>query len=96
MRAILAGLARDALRPGDALPLDVFGGGALDDGIHGRTRADRNALGDKLLFRMGAEIGWPVDPRWPAGLFFDHQSNAGLARHNQGVNAMGVRLGHAS
>lgn len=88
-------LARDVLRPGDALRLDVFGGGALNDGIHGRTRADRNALGGNLLFRVGAEIGWQMDRNWSVGLFFDHQSNGGTARFNQGLNAVGLRLGHA-
>ncbi|MFL1461302.1 acyloxyacyl hydrolase [Roseococcus sp. DSY-14] len=88
-------LGRDALRPGDAIRLDLFGGGALNDGRHGTREPDRKALGGNLLFRMGGEVGWQFTRHWSVSAYVEHQSNAGLARRNQGLNSTGLRLGYA-
>ncbi|MFC7538578.1 acyloxyacyl hydrolase [Siccirubricoccus deserti] len=34
-----------------------------------------------------------MDPRWSVSLFLDHESNAGSARENEGMNSLGLRLG---
>jgi lipid A 3-O-deacylase len=86
-------LARDVLRPGDGIRFDIFFGGSVNDGKHASTEPDRKSLGGNLLFRLGGEIGYQIDPRWSVSLFFDHQSNGGLARINEGMNNLGLRLG---
>ena len=88
-------LARELFRREDGLRLDLFGGASINDGQHGPVRPDRRALGGNLLFRVGGEIGYQWGPHWSVGIFLDHVSNAGLARNNQGLNNVGLRLGYA-
>ncbi|WP_380069725.1 acyloxyacyl hydrolase [Dankookia sp. GCM10030260] len=88
-------LARDVLRPGDGIRFDLMFGGSLNDGKHDARLSDRKDLGGNLLFRVGAEIGYQVDRHLSVSLFIDHDSNAGTARRNQGLNSLGVRLGYA-
>jgi lipid A 3-O-deacylase len=86
-------LARDVFRPGDGIRFDFFFGGALNDGKHLTNASDRKSLGGNLLFHVGGELGYQIDPRWSVSLFVDHQSNAGTARVNEGLNSLGLRLG---
>lgn len=86
-------LARDVVRPGDGIRFDFFFGGSLNDGKHLTTAPDRKSLGGNLLFRVGGEIGYQINPRWSVSLFLDHESNAGSARANEGMNSLGLRLG---
>jgi len=86
-------LARDVFRPGDAIRFDVFGGGAVHDGLRNTTLSDRKALGSSVLFRGGGEIGYQFDQRYSVSLFIDHLSNAGLSRKNEGLNTVGLRFG---
>lgn len=88
-----APLAYDVLRPGDAIRFDLFGGGAVNDGLHNSRLADRKSLGSSTLFRVGGEIGYQFTPRYSVSLYLDHQSNGGLARRNQGYNTLGLRFG---
>jgi lipid A 3-O-deacylase len=88
-------LARDLLRPGDGLRFDFLFGGSLNDGRHA-ARFDepkRLSLGGNLLFHLGAEIGYQITPRYSVSIFYDHDSNADLASHNQGLNSLGLRFG---
>jgi len=86
-------LARDVFRSGDGIRFDFFFGGSLNDGKHVTDQLDRKSLGGNLLFRVGGEIGYQIDPRWSVSLFLDHESNAGTARANEGLNSLGLRLG---
>lgn len=86
-------LYRDVLRPGDGIRFDFFFGGSVNDGKHVTNASDRKSLGGNLLFRVGGEIGYQIDPRWSVSLFLDHESNAGSARANEGMNSLGLRLG---
>lgn len=86
-------LAAGLLRPGDGLALDIFGGGSVNDGLHVSREPDRKSLGSSLGFRVGAELGYRITPRHTVSIFFDHDSNGGLARRNQGLNSLGLRFG---
>jgi hypothetical protein len=88
-------LARDVLRPGDAIRFDYFFGGSINDGLHNRRLPDRKDLGGNLLFHVGAELGYQINPTWSVSLFIDHDSNADTAKRNQGLNSLGLRVGYA-
>ncbi|MBW8269954.1 acyloxyacyl hydrolase [Caldovatus sp. SYSU G05006] len=90
-----APLAHDLLRPGDRLWLDLFFGGSVNDGKHASASPYRRSLGGNLLFRVGGEIGYRITRHLSASIVLDHDSNAGLARHNDGLNSIGLRLGVA-
>lgn len=78
-----------------ALPLwGAFSlGGAVHDGELHAVRNDRKALGSRVLFRLGAEIGYDVSESWRVSLLWDHISNAGLADENEGLDNVGFRIG---
>lgn len=88
-------LARDVLRPGDGIRFDFLFGASLNDGKHNARLLDRKDLGGNLLFHVGAEIGYQINPAVSVSLFVDHDSNGGTARRNQGLNSLGLRLGYA-
>jgi hypothetical protein len=88
-------LARDVLRSGDGIRLDIVFGGSVNDGKHNARLPDRKDLGGNLLFRVGGEIGYQFDRNWSMSLFVDHDSNADTARRNQGINSVGLRIGYA-
>lgn len=88
-------LARDVVREGDGVRFDLLFGGSVNNGLHDRNLPDRKDLGGNLLFHVGAEFGYQIDRSWSVSLFLDHDSNAGLARRNQGLNSIGLRLGYA-
>jgi len=67
-------------------------GGALHDGELSETPGAK-ALGSRVLFRLGAEIGYDVTASISVSLYLDHESNAGLADENEGLNNAGVRVG---
>jgi lipid A 3-O-deacylase len=80
------------LRDNDGLSLGLSAGGALNNGRIERED-DHAALGSNALFRLGAEIGYQVTPRIGLYVLLDHYSNAGLARANDGITDLGVRVG---
>lgn len=88
-------LARDLVRPGDGIRLDLLFGGSVSDGKHDAGLRDRKDLGGHVLFHLGAEIGYQIDRNWSISVFFDHDSNAGTVRRNEGLNSLGLRLGYA-
>jgi hypothetical protein len=88
-------LATDVLRRGDGIRFDFFFGGSVNDGLHDRRLPDRKDLGGNLLFHVGGEIGYQIDPIWSVSFFVDHDSNADTAKRNQGLNSLGLRLGYA-
>jgi NAD(P)-dependent dehydrogenase (short-subunit alcohol dehydrogenase family) len=46
-----------------------------------------------LLFREALELGYLITPVYQVSAFVDHVSNGGLAKQNQSINDVGVRLG---
>ncbi|MBX6383998.1 MAG: acyloxyacyl hydrolase [Microbispora sp.] len=88
-------LAREVVHEGDGIRFDLLFGGSVNNGLHDRNLPDRKDLGGNLLFHVGAEIGYQIDPTWSVSLFFDHDSNGGLAQANQSLNSIGLRLGYA-
>lgn len=69
-------------------------GVAVHDGQTGLERLDRKVLGSRALFHIPAEIGWRFAGRHSVSLYFEHMSNAGLARYNEGLDRIGVRYGY--
>jgi lipid A 3-O-deacylase len=50
-------------------------------------------LGSNVLIHPSVELGYEINHTWSISLFFDHSSNAGLARNNAGLSNFGVRTG---
>jgi lipid A 3-O-deacylase len=65
-----------------------FNNGHVSSGVD-----DRKALGSNVLFRESLELGYMVTSRVSVSVMFDHESNAGIANHNDGLDSLGVRLG---
>jgi lipid A 3-O-deacylase len=51
-------------------------------------------LGRRVLFHPHAEIGYRINERHSVSLFFEHISNASTAAKNEGLDTLGIRLGH--
>lgn len=81
--------------------VDFFLGGAVHDGqINGHySDPTRNKLGCRALYHVGWNVGYQIDVHWNVEATFDHVSDgAGTlsdCRENQGVTAVGLRLGYA-
>lgn len=69
------------------------GGGAFHNGNTGQNRQSRKSLGSSVLFRLSGEIGYDISEDWSVSLYYDHESNAGFADSNEGLNNSGVRFG---
>lgn len=69
-------------------------GGTVHDGELDSAALDRKQLGSRLLFRESLSLGFRLDRRNSLSIIFDHESNARLARHNEGLNNLGVRWGY--
>jgi lipid A 3-O-deacylase len=73
----------------------AFGvGAAVHDGNLGPEDPDRRALGSRVLFHIPVEAGYRLDEHNSISLYWDHSSNAGLARFNEGMDRIGVRYGY--
>lgn len=86
-------LVSNILRPDDGLTFGIFFGPSFNDGELRTSRPDRKSLGSNVLFREAFELGYRINPVYQISAFFDHTSNAGLARENQSINDAGIRLG---
>jgi hypothetical protein len=80
-----------ALKPGDPFFIDFGGGVAVHDGHDHPGPLDRKDLGSRVLFHVSADIGARITDHLGLSLYFDHLSNAGLARNNQGLETIGLR-----
>jgi len=69
-------------------------GGAVHNGELAPTRADRKALGSRLLFHIPIEAGYRLTAHHSVSVYFDHVSNAGLAEYNEGLDTLGLRYGY--
>ncbi len=77
----------------DHVDVDIGFGPAFNNGhTVSRTHA---SLGSNVLFHPSVELVYWFAPRTNVSVYFDHSSNAGLARHNTGLGNLGVRLGVA-
>lgn len=79
-------------------PAGIFFGVGLGAAVHNGkldpTEIDRKALGSRVLFHIPFEVGLRFDERRSLSIYFEHVSNAWLADHNEGLDAIGVRYGY--
>lgn len=87
-------LARELVNPGDGIVLDYFFGPGFNDGQIHNGNSERKALGSNVLFRVGLDLGYQINPVWVISAHIDHISNGGLAKENQSINDLGIRLGY--
>jgi hypothetical protein len=89
-----APLTRQVFSTQDSTFFNFGFGPALNNGHVGPSASsDRSALGANVLFHLQGEIGYQVTPRWNMSVYFEHSSNAGLARYNESLNGAGLRVG---
>ncbi|MBV9828615.1 MAG: acyloxyacyl hydrolase [Alphaproteobacteria bacterium] len=86
-------LTRNILKPDDGLTFGFFFGPGFNDGQIRALSPDRKSLGYPILFREAFELGYQITPKYGVSAFLDHVSNGGLAKENQSINDLGVRLG---
>ena len=86
-------LATGLLRRDDGLSFGVGFGPSFNDGYINSPVPDRKSLGSNVLFHESLEVSYQITPRYSLGVYYDHDSNAGFARHNQSLNDLGVRFG---
>jgi len=87
-------LAHDVINPGDGIVLGYFFGPGFNDGQLHNGDATRKALGSHILFREALDLGYQINPTWELSAYIDHISNGGLAKENQSINDVGLRLGY--
>jgi hypothetical protein len=68
-------------------------GAAVHDGKLEPTQPDRKALGSRVLFHIPVEVGLRLGERHSVSVYFEHTSNAWLAKYNEGMDNIGVRYG---
>ncbi len=67
-------------------------GGAVHDGALHEAGPHASALGSRLLFHLGLELGWRVGPLG-LSLAWEHLSNGNLAHPNHGLDDVGFKVG---
>lgn len=87
-------LKQNLFNLGDGIVLDYFFGPGFNDGQISNGTAERKALGSHVLFRVGVDLGYQINPVWVISAHLDHISNGGLAKENQSINDLGLRLGY--
>ncbi|HZK91133.1 MAG TPA: acyloxyacyl hydrolase [Stellaceae bacterium] len=87
-------LVDNIINPGDGIVLGYFFGPGFNDGRIRSNTGDRKSLGSHVLFREGLDLGYQINPTWEISAFLDHISNGGLAKENQSINDVGLRLGY--
>ncbi|MGE5477972.1 MAG: acyloxyacyl hydrolase [Bacteroidales bacterium] len=80
--------------PVERLFVEFSLGGAVHDGKLSGDALDRKQLGSRALFRESLALGWRFDEHNSLMVVFDHESNARLAEHNEGLNNLGIRWGY--
>jgi lipid A 3-O-deacylase len=69
-------------------------GAAIHNGHINPDALDRKALGSRVLFHIPFEVGYRVDAHSSLSVYFEHMSNASLAKWNEGFDAVGLRYGY--
>jgi lipid A 3-O-deacylase len=87
-------LTQNLINPGDGIVLGYFFGPGFNDGLIKSATDDRKSLGSQLLFREALDLGYQINPTWEISAYIDHISNGGLAKENQSINDLGLRLGY--
>lgn len=87
-------LASNIVNPGDGIVLGYFFGPGFNDGQLHNGNSQRKALGSHVLFREALDLGYQINPTWEVSAYIDHISNGGLAKENQSINDIGLRLGY--
>jgi hypothetical protein len=87
-------LASNIINPDDGIFFGYFFGPGFNDGVLYNGTATRKALGSHILFREAGELGYQINATWSIAGYIDHISNGGLAKANQSINDLGVRLGY--
>jgi len=87
-------LAHNLINPGDGIVLGYFFGPGFNDGQLHNGNSVRKALGSHILFREALDLGYQINPTWELSAYIDHISNGGLAKENQSINDVGLRLGY--
>lgn len=83
----------DILNDGDGVFVAFGLGGALHNGNLDANLPRRKKLGTPVLFRLSAEAGYRFTPDFSISVLLDHESNADLGSHNEGLNNLGIRAG---
>ena len=83
--------AHNLLHGGDRLLIDLGFGGAVNNDPTLSPPPTRAHLGSHVLFHPNLQLGYGVDARSSVGLYYEHSSNAHLARVNEGLNNIGLR-----
>ena len=86
-------LASNLVLPSDGIALSYFFGPGFNDGDIIAKAPNRKSLGSHILFREALELGYLINPVYQVSAFVDHVSNGGLAKQNQSINDVGIRLG---
>jgi len=87
-------LARNLINPDDGIVLGYFFGPGFNDGQLHNGDSTRKALGSHILFREALDLGYQINQTWEISAYIDHISNGGLAKENQSINDIGLRLGY--
>lgn len=69
-------------------------GAAVHDGYLDPTSPVHKALGSRVLFHIPAEAGIQFAGHYSVAIYFEHVSNAWLARDNEGLDNLGLRFGY--
>jgi len=78
----------------DKLYLTTSLGGAVTTAKELHDPDGYKALGCRVLFHLGAGLGYDFNENWTAQLYADHFSNANLCKENNGAEAAGFRIGY--
>jgi lipid A 3-O-deacylase len=90
---VYGGLTWD-FRLTDRLYLGASLGGAVTTAENLESPTSYKALGCRVLFHVGAALGYDVRDNWTVQAYMDHFSNANLCEPNNGAEAVGVRIGY--
>ncbi|HTZ36309.1 MAG TPA: acyloxyacyl hydrolase [Stellaceae bacterium] len=87
-------LWHNIVNPGDGIVFGYFFGPGFNDGKIHSDVDNRKSLGSHVLFREAFDLGYQINPVWEISAYIDHISNGGLAKENQSINDVGLRLGY--
>jgi len=69
-------------------------GGAVTTAENLHDPTTYKALGCRVLFHLGAAVGYDISDRWTVQAYADHFSNGSLCGENNGAEATGMRVGY--
>lgn len=72
----------------------TFGGGIHDGKLEPPVQGNKSLLGTRILFRESVSIGFRMNDQLSFMLTAEHLSNADISKYNNGINAIGGRIGY--